>query len=189
MKIMIKLMLLGLIGLLVAPLIIKGPDGRPIMSLDNLNLFNSQKSAYNQSNDKSSLTTVYKWQDAEGQWHFSDNKIKGENHQTLRYNSNSNVIQSLAKKEEPQVYAANNHQPLEFINRATSSRTKPSKEEEEAPFNQRYYHDQGANSSGGYAATNFATIPTADIPELMKKAKEVQQLIDARNRQLEDTLR
>lgn len=190
MKIMIKLMLLGLIGLLAAPLIIKGPDGRPIMSLDDLNLFSSSPSAYKNTHDNASLTTVYKWQDAEGQWHFSDRQIEGDNHQTLKYNPNSNIIQSMVKKEDSEKYAANNNRtPLEYINRATSSQNKPSEEEEEMLFNQRYYHDQGSNGGGGSAVNGPTTIHSADVSKLLEQAKEVQELINARNQQLEDTLR
>ena len=103
MKLMIKLLLLGLVGAIVAPMLIKGPDGRPLMSWqDFFSSSDSGSASVSSSSPLSSpgVTTVYKWKDAEGQWHFSDKVIEGENHETLKYNPNANIIQSLAKKEE-----------------------------------------------------------------------------------------
>ncbi|GAA3944312.1 DUF4124 domain-containing protein [Litoribacillus peritrichatus] len=102
MKLMIKLLLLGLVGAIVAPMLIKGPDGRPLMSWQDFFSSSDSGAASVSSLPQSSsgVTTVYKWKDAEGQWHFSDKAIEGENHETLKYNPNANIIQSLAKKEE-----------------------------------------------------------------------------------------
>ena len=103
MKLMIKLMLFGLVGAVVAPMLIKGPDGRPLMSWQDF--FSSPEQGTTSSSKPTSsggLTTVYKWKDADGQWHFSDKKIEGDNHETLKYNPNANIIQSLAKKEPEQ---------------------------------------------------------------------------------------
>lgn len=98
MKLMIKLMVLALIGAVVAPMLIKGPDGRPLMSWQD---FFSSQSETPKVSSPTGLTTVYKWQDAEGNWHFSDRPVV-ENSETLTYNPNANIIQSLVKKEEPE---------------------------------------------------------------------------------------
>ena len=100
MKLMIKLMVLALIGAVVAPMLIKGPDGRPLMSWQDFFSSPSKPSGTGVSSS-SGLTTVYKWQDDEGNWHFSDRPVV-ESSEKLTYNPNANIIQSLAKKEEPQ---------------------------------------------------------------------------------------
>lgn len=75
-----------LIGLLIiaciAPLFIKGPDGEPIMSLDDwsMELPDAARQLMGESLPTSPVsndgptapTTVYRWQDENGQWHFSN---------------------------------------------------------------------------------------------------------------------
>ena len=80
---MIKIMVGLLIIACIAPLFIKGPDGEPIMTLDDWKIEvpdqikdlvkglsrGTKKSLPDEG--KESLQ-VYKWQDDEGQWHFSN---------------------------------------------------------------------------------------------------------------------
>ena len=101
MKIMIKLLVLALVGAIVAPMILKGPDGRPLMSWEDFFSVPDSTVGLSKPISKSSdLTTVYKWQDEEGQWHFSDKPMGKGEHETLKYNPNANIIQSLKKPEE-----------------------------------------------------------------------------------------
>ena len=53
-----------LIGALVAPHFIEGPDGEPIMTLDDWTEDLAPVSA--------ATTEAYRWQDEHGRWHFSD---------------------------------------------------------------------------------------------------------------------
>lgn len=156
MKIMIKLLILGLVGVVVAPMLIKGPDGRPLMSWEDF--FSSpsaDKPATSSVNptapsSPSGLTTVYKWQDSDGQWHFSDKPQDHVQNETLKYNPNANIIQSLAKKEEnPEV-------EVEAIK-------EPQVPEE----------------------PSLTTVPLTEVPELMDQAKQYQQMMDQRNQMLQ----
>lgn len=78
---MIKLMLGLLIIACIAPLFIKGPDGEPLMTLDDWKpaLPGSIASLFDRSEDPRPNDTampqklaVYKWQDEDGQWHFAN---------------------------------------------------------------------------------------------------------------------
>jgi hypothetical protein len=206
MKIMIKLMLLALVGAVVAPMFIKGPDGKPIFTLQDL-ISSPAESAYVSPRTERStkITTVYKWQDEDGQWHFADNQSQGHNHQQLKYNSNANVIQSMPKKE---IAAANGtldyDMPQEYAARAVSNRTRYTEEEEVAieelgldPEIIKHFRRASANNdnndAGSAGNTNFApgfgmTIPLSEVPKLLEQAKEVQALLDERNKRLEEAL-
>lgn len=90
MKIRHKMMLLALLGLLAAPTFIVGPSGKPLMSLndwmpDNVSLNgvrNKLSNMWNKSGAKLQGGTstgfgmktprLYKWQDAQGRWQFSN---------------------------------------------------------------------------------------------------------------------
>ncbi|GLQ33114.1 DUF4124 domain-containing protein [Litoribrevibacter albus] len=157
MKIMIKLMLLALVGAVVAPMLIKGPDGKPLLSWQDFFSLPSQDSGSASSSDPdvtpqspSGLTTVYKWKDKEGQWHFSDKPQDHVDNETLKYNPNANIIQSLAKKEEE-----------------SEVEVTPMKVPEPS------------------AGPSLTTVPLTEVPELMDQAKQYQQLLDQRNKTLE----
>ncbi len=74
MKILTKLMLLGLIGLLAAPFILKKPDGTPWLKWSDLFYGASEtaSSIRSQLPTTNSSSQMYKWQDAAGKWHYSD---------------------------------------------------------------------------------------------------------------------
>lgn len=74
MKITTKLILLGMVGLAAAPFILKKPDGTPWLNLKEL--LNSTDKAVAKVEEviptPKKPTKMYKWQDSEGKWHFSD---------------------------------------------------------------------------------------------------------------------
>ena len=87
------LMLVFITILLVLPMIIKGPDGRPIMTLEdwipdwhiapassNLAVSNGSDgleiSDGAQSGSLLPANKMYKWQDERGRWHYSNEKPK-----------------------------------------------------------------------------------------------------------------
>jgi len=88
-KLIIKLLLILVIGAVAAPLFIKGPDGQPLMQVSDLipaevlpetlvkTLGISPSSTSSQSSSSPSSSTqpgsaIYRWQDDNGQWHYSD---------------------------------------------------------------------------------------------------------------------
>jgi hypothetical protein len=52
---------------------IKGPDGKPLMSLDELS--SGPKSSAAETNRNIEPTKVYKWQDEDGVWQFSNTPV------------------------------------------------------------------------------------------------------------------
>lgn len=64
MKLFYILMMLVLIAALLGPFFIQGPDGAPLMTVDEVIDDNTPEVMKNRD--------VYRWQDAEGRWHFSD---------------------------------------------------------------------------------------------------------------------
>lgn len=74
---MIRIMIAVVILACIAPFFIKGPNGEPLMTFDKLMHGSSSSSATASTPDKREKpmpTTVYKWQDENGVWHFSDRK-------------------------------------------------------------------------------------------------------------------
>jgi hypothetical protein len=63
---MLKIMIVIVILACMGPFFIKGPDGDPLMSLDDL------MPATDLVPEAPTTTTVYKWQDENGKWHFSN---------------------------------------------------------------------------------------------------------------------
>ena len=85
---MIRLMIGLLIIACIAPLFIKGPDGEPIMTLDDwkfdvpdsvAGLFGGDSPVALPGTETVTAPDlpVYKWQDEEGQWHFSNTPPAG----------------------------------------------------------------------------------------------------------------
>lgn len=66
MSTMLKIMIVIVILACIGPFFIKGPDGRPLMSPDDL-LPDTEVVP-----EVPATTTVYKWQDENGKWHFSN---------------------------------------------------------------------------------------------------------------------
>lgn len=77
----IRLMIGLLIVACIAPFFIKGPDGEPVMTLDDwrVELPEAMTSWFDQPSTSSGVTgesaaasKIYKWQDEDGSWHFGN---------------------------------------------------------------------------------------------------------------------
>lgn len=97
MKLLIKLLFVLVIGAVIAPLFIKGPDGQPLMKVtdlvpaeiipanlaESLNALTGSSSGSHQTPPAGTTNgSIYRWQDDKGQWHYSDippAHIKSEN--------------------------------------------------------------------------------------------------------------
>lgn len=97
---------------LIGPFFINKPDGEPIMSFpttENLNpttLFSGDKPASSaQTSFSPTSTTIFKWQDAQGQWHYGDDPPENNpSVSTLQVDTNTNIIQSLKiELEQPEI--------------------------------------------------------------------------------------
>ena len=119
-------------------------------------------------------------------------------HQTLKYNPKANIIQSLPKEDDSEHATVSALPNNEFIGNAVSSRTRP----KEAPQDDNMEvmqqikralggNNQPANQTAGYssgAGLSLGTIPLSEVPDLIEQAKNVQSLLDQRNKELEKTL-
>lgn len=124
MKWIYRIFTLGILAAaLIGPFFINKPDGEPIMSFpttDNFNpakLLSSDKGAPAISTNSGSSATVYKWKDAQGQWHYGDQPPSDNpTVSTLQVDTNTNIIQSLKIEpeapEEPEVPASKPKQKL-----------------------------------------------------------------------------
>ncbi len=166
MKIKIILLLLALC--LVAPMIIPGPDGKPVMSLDDWkvdtaelsNISNKAKNlagsasamledtanidlGSDSSNGGTSGNVLHKWQDSEGNWHFSDKAPEGTNTRNLSVEKMPEIQNTLAE--------------LESTKAATNTRNT-------------------ANVDGA---------PTGKVTDIVSDAQKVKAMAEQRNQHLE----
>ena len=113
MKLFVKLMITGVVLAVIMPFtIIKGSDGRPIMSLSDLKapdlgLPKVPDSMELPGNPVGQFKedVIYQWRDAQGLLHFtSEPPEEGIEYTAKGYDPNANLIQSV-KVESPQVAA------------------------------------------------------------------------------------
>ena len=158
-RIFLPLLIIGFI----APMLMPGPDGKPIMTIkdwlpDSSTLSNIQKKIIATVNKTSEVVDaapiivtpkkqMYKWQDKKGGWHFTDNI-----HQVPEY-----ALAQLEKQTVPKV---------------VNTMAAPVVEEEElteAP--------QVLNESG--------QIDVKKLPEIVEEAKKAKAMMEERNKTLE----
>ncbi len=109
MRLFWKFLLLILVLALAGPFFIKGPDGDPLLTgSDVKHSFQKTVASARQKwrsvstdtqralgNDNAGKTTVHKWQDANGQWHYSDEAPEGEISETLVVDPDLNVMDAI----------------------------------------------------------------------------------------------
>ena len=83
----VKLMILALIAAFAGLFFIKGPSGEPILKLDDLKPDRPELSM-----TPSKPTKVYKWQDENGIWQFSNQPVEGENVEVMELDGKINTI-------------------------------------------------------------------------------------------------
>lgn len=84
MKLIIKLLIILVISAVIAPLYIKGPDGKPLMQISDLLPANilpramieplgiTPQTSTVRASSSESQSAIYRWQDEKGQWHYGD---------------------------------------------------------------------------------------------------------------------
>jgi hypothetical protein len=108
MKFFVKLLFVALVLAVLLPFtIIKGKDGRPLMSIDKLKTPDLSMPAVpgsiNLPGTGSAKRTdvIYQWRDAKGELHFtSEPPAKGIEYTAKGYDPNANLIQSIEVKHE-----------------------------------------------------------------------------------------
>lgn len=168
MKIRHKMMLLSLLGLLVVPMFMPGPNGKPLMSFSDwlpqevslsgtrnklANLWNRSGARLQQGATvdlTSQAPKLYKWRDAQGRWQFASEPPPADAGDVL--------VQDM-----PQM--ANVMQPVAI------------REQEEA---------SNGNRGSGFNFPFPATVPVKDIPKLINDAKNLQKTADLRHAALDN---
>ena len=112
---MIKLMIFIVIIACVGLFFIKGPDGTPLLSIEefmadlspaNFSASDLLPSAVQSAAESSApaITKVYRWQDENGVWQFSDNPNDEPGAEVMELDGKINTIESVApqpKKKSP----------------------------------------------------------------------------------------
>ncbi len=106
MKFFVKLLIAAVVLAVLLPFtILKGKDGRPLMSLDQLKAPDlSMPNMPEASSVGKREDIVYQWRDAKGELHFSSSPPpEGIEYTSKGYDPNTNLIQSIeVKHEEPE---------------------------------------------------------------------------------------
>ena len=90
---MIRILLLAVAFAVIAPFFIKGPDGKPLMTLDKW--FSKSPAQKSPEAAKPHKRTIYKWHDKDG-WHFSTERPEGvANLQTIEVDGRINIMPSI----------------------------------------------------------------------------------------------
>lgn len=89
----IKILILVVIAACVAPFFIEGPDGEPLMTLERL----TGESIVPEpvpDQQPSETVTVYKWQDDDGVWQFSNTPVEAPGVEIMELDGDINIVPS-----------------------------------------------------------------------------------------------
>lgn len=101
MKITTKLFLLGLVGITAAPFIVKKQDGTPYLTFDEARQFTAKSVTETSQNVQDNAPTeLYRWQDAQGNWHFSDKPSDQYSTSTLQVEAAINSMEDIELPEK-----------------------------------------------------------------------------------------
>ncbi|VAX11088.1 hypothetical protein MNBD_GAMMA25-1484 [hydrothermal vent metagenome] len=183
MKLSFKLMLLALMLVVASPFILPGPNGKPVLSWDKLNLpdfasllsrFTSNSSNTTRDIEKTNSSVeevleteadentaaVHKWMDKQGVWHFSDKHNPEGQDEVVRININRNVVQATpVVKDIPD-------------------------EDGKADGEKGKNDDKDDDPSIPYPTT----VPMKDIPKLISDTKALKETMDKRYKEQQKLL-
>jgi hypothetical protein len=96
---MVKLMVLIVIAVGVGLFLVKGPNGKPFLSVDGFTaeLPDSDTDILPEglkAEEAATITKVYKWKDKDGVWQFSDSPEDKQGAEIIEIDSNVNTIQA-----------------------------------------------------------------------------------------------
>ncbi len=166
-KLFCALLVIGLAGMFV----LKTPDGKPWLSIEQLlpdtsslseiskNLSALTKGDHSKDSDQTSSTTdndsgIYRWKDANGQWQYSD---KPQHEQAEQVDVSGNLNSDLVAKLKPRESVENNEN--------TSTENTPSN------------------------SILPASLSPEKVSKLMEDTKNIQQLMDDRQSQLNQQIK
>ena len=98
-----RIILVAILAAVIAPMFIKGPDGEPIMSLSDWLPSRDIDMPSVSSGSSGSAPEYYRYQDASGNWQFTDQPPAGVAYELVEVDTNANVIQGTPlPSESPQ---------------------------------------------------------------------------------------
>lgn len=198
MKFFMKLMIFMTFMAFAGPFFLKGPDGRPLMSLSSLGLgdivakFRSILNTVQQSNltDATALThdapaehpdglvlvsgdqVFYRWQDENGIWQFTSEKppATASNIEPVITNPNANVIQSLDQKKIDATLGISREPALK------ASRDFDDKQDKTAELSAEL-------EDLGYTG---AMNPVEAVPKLLEQTQQIKETMSSRSKVLDN---
>jgi len=113
MKWVFRLFTLALLGVALGlPFFMNNKQGQPMLSLPSLS---------DMVPERATIRTVYKWQDAEGVWHYGDSAPADGTYSSLEVSDQTNVIQLLTDEERASLKPA----PAEPANNLVANTAAP----------------------------------------------------------------
>ena len=105
-KLFVRVMLLVLVLALAGPFFIKGPDGQPLLTLDDVkrttsrtvaSVKNTLRGVRNDAaraagDEQAGKVEMQRWQDANGQWHYSNDGPAMDNAETIYVDPDVNLM-------------------------------------------------------------------------------------------------
>lgn len=194
MKLLHKLILLGLGGALVAPMYIKGPNGSPLMSIndwipqDAASLVGKVSDLKSGLQDKmqeaegSGKEIFYKWKDENGVWQMTQYKpahlAEADIEERVIY-ANANIIKSLDSSEIASALSAPLQEGKKFS-------YKPKSKSSEATNEVADLIETNADDLEGGLVT---TVPITKIPQMINDAKNIDTVMQNRMKTIDQSTR
>lgn len=88
-----KLLLLALVLALASPFILKKPDGSPILDISEF--MEPAKNLTSSMTPSAAPKSLYRWQDAKGNWQYSDHPPEGSNAQQIQVEDKINSMKTI----------------------------------------------------------------------------------------------
>lgn len=97
-----KIIFVLIVGAIVLPMFLKGPDGQPIMSLSDWIPETPDISGISLGADSGSSgsSAYYRYKDSQGNWQYSDEPPANAEFELVEVDTNANIIQSIEQPKE-----------------------------------------------------------------------------------------
>lgn len=205
MKLFVKFLLFLLVAAFAGQFVVRGPDGKPLMTLEKLfgkKTGSAMASLVNKTEGAGSgvanavsgnSDVIYKWKDKNGVWQFSQTPPPANEAEKVTYNYKQNIIESPKKAEaaaETDVAAAAAPAPKKRQLIMPSSAKNGGKATGLAggSSSQQTTSDNPALDileSGELGGPGLTTVPLDKIPALINQAKSLNQSMQQRTNQID----
>ncbi|HET8706286.1 MAG TPA: DUF4124 domain-containing protein [Pseudomonadales bacterium] len=199
MKLFIKFLLFCLVAAFAGQFYVKGPDGKPLMTLEKLLGHKTGSAVASMAKNPSAegvanavsgnSDTIYKWKDKNGVWQFSQTPppASGEA-EKVTYNYKQNIIESPKKSEVASTEAAEPKKKRQLI--------MPSSAKAGSKSNSLVGGSQQATAtsdnpaldmleSGEIGGPGLTTVPLDKLPALINQAKALNGVMENRTQQID----